>query len=272
MSYWSQKVVVVTGASGGLGYSIAEAYLRAGANVVLAARTVATLEAAAARLRALDGKPADAQVVAVPTDVRRDDDVAALFAATIQRFGRLDALVNNAGLSMRKAVLDTTVDDFREMLDINLLATVRCTRAAASHLIAARGHLVNISSLAGKAATRYLGAYPASKFAVTAYTNQLRLELADTGLHVLLVCPGPIARDDDRVRSPEELAKLPESARKPGGGAKVSRIRPEVLAAKILAACEGRKGELIVPAKARILFALMQISPRLADWLIRKLT
>lgn len=272
MSYWSQKVVVVTGASGGLGYSIAEAYLRAGAHVVLAARTPATLDAAADRLRALGDKPTEAQVLPVRCDVTRDEDVAALIAATIERFGKIDALVNNAGLSMRKAVLDTTVDDFREMLELNLLATVRCTRAAASHLIAARGHLVNISSLAGKAATRYLGAYPASKFAVTAYTNQLRLELADTGLHVLLVCPGPIARDDGRVRSPEELANLPESARKPGGGAKVSRVKPAVLAAKILAACEGRKGELIVPWKARILFTLMQTSPRLADWLIRKLT
>jgi short-subunit dehydrogenase len=211
-------------------------------------------------------------VVGITCDVTRDEDVASLVAQTVARFGRIDAFINNAGLSMRKAVLDTTVDDFREMLDLNLLAVVRCTRAAAPHLIASRGHLVNIGSLAGKAASRYLGAYPASKFAVTAYTQQLRLELSESGLHVLLVCPGPIARDDDRVRSPQELAKLPESARKPGGGVKVSRIRPEVLAAKILTACERRQGELIVPWKARVLFTLMQTSPRVADWLIRKFT
>jgi short-subunit dehydrogenase len=267
VSYWNGKTVIVTGASDGLGFHIAAAYAKAGANVVLAARTPAKLEAAAAKLQT-----AGAAVVGIPCDVTRDDDVAQLIARTVDRFGRIDALVNNAGSSMRKAVLDTTVDEFRDMLDLNFLATVRCTRAAAEHLIAARGHLVNIGSLAGKAASRFYGAYPASKFAVSAYTQQLRLELADTGLHVLLVCPGPIARDDDRVRSPEELAKLPESARKPGGGVKISRIRPGALAERILMACEGRKGELIVPAKARILFTLMQTSPRLADWLIRKFT
>lgn len=267
MSYWNGKTVIVTGASDGLGYHIAEAYAKAGADVVLAARTPAKLHEAAAKLQNSQGA-----VVGIPCDVTRDEDVEHLVAHTVERFGRIDALVNNAGLSMRKAVLETTVDEFRDMLELNLLATVRCTRAAASQLIAARGHLVNIGSLSGKAASRYLGAYPASKFAVTAYTQQLRLELSDTGLHVLLVCPGPIARGDGRVRSPEELAKLPESARKPGGGVKVSRIRPEALAERILAACERRKGELIVPSKARILFTLMQTSPRLADWLIRKFT
>lgn len=276
MSYWSQKVVIVTGASGGLGYSIAEAYARAGANVVVAARTPATLDASVVKMQAAVGaggsNSGGGVVIGVACDVTRDDDVERLVAQAVERFGRIDAFVNNAGLSMRKAVLDTTVDDFLDMLDLNLLAVVRCTRAVASHLIASRGHLVNIGSLAGKAASRYLGAYPASKFAVTAYTQQLRLELSETGLHVLLVCPGPIARDDDRVRSPDELAKLPESARKPGGGVKVSRIRPEVLAAKILVACERRQGELIVPWKARVLFTLMQTSPRVADWLIRKFT
>ena len=267
MNYWVGKAAIVTGASGGLGFAIAQALASAGANVALAARTPETLEAAAAKLSGLPGR-----AVAIPTDVTRDDDVAKLVERTVAEFGRLDMLVNNAGLSVRKAILDTTPDDFRELMELNLVATVRCTRAAASHLIAARGHLVNIGSLSGKSASRWLGAYPASKFAVTAYTQQLRLELSEQGLHVLLVCPGPIARDDARVRSPEELASLPEAARKPGGGVKTGRIRPEALAEKILRACEKRRGELIVPASARIIFTLMQTSPRLADWLVRKLT
>ena len=210
MTYWKNKTAIVTGASGGLGFHIAEALVRAGANVVLAARTEGPLAAAVAKLQNLGDAPGSA--VGIPTDVLRDEDVANLMRQTIDRFGRLDALVNNAGLSMRKAVLDTTVEDFRAMLDLNLLAVVRTTRAACPHLLAARGHLVNIGSLSGKSASRWLGAYPASKFAVTAYTQQLRLELEPEGLNVLLVCPGPIARDDDRVRSPEELANLPPEA------------------------------------------------------------
>lgn len=267
MTNWSGKTAIVTGASSGLGWEIARALAAAGANVVLAARTRESLEAAAAKLDGLPGK-----AIPIVADVTRDDDVARLVEQTVVAFGRLDVLVNNAGLSVRKAILDTTPDDFRELLELNLLATVRCTRAAAPHLIAAKGHLVNIGSLSGKSASRWLGAYPASKFAVTAYTQQLRLELADQGLHVLLVCPGPIARDDQRIRSPEESAKLPESARRPGGGVKTSRIRPQALAQKILRACERRRGELIVPWSARIVFTLMQTSPRLADWLVRKLT
>ncbi|MBL9084479.1 MAG: SDR family NAD(P)-dependent oxidoreductase [Planctomycetales bacterium] len=266
--YWRGKTVIVTGASGGLGLSIAEAFVKAGANVVLAARSAGPLEAAVAKLAAL-GQGA---VLGVPTDVLRDDDVENLVARSIERFGRIDALVNNAGLSMRKAVLETTVEECREMMELNFLALVRCTRATAPQLLANRGHLVNIGSLSGKSASRWLGGYPASKFAVTAYSQQLRLELEPQGLHVLLVCPGPIARDDDRVRSPEELAKLPPEARKPGGGVKTSRIRPEMLAAKIVTACESRRRELIVPWYARIIFTLMQTSPTVADWLVRKLT
>jgi uncharacterized protein len=265
--YWMEKTVVVTGASSGLGFQLAKAFHDGRANVVLAARTEATLAAAAERLAGGAGR-----VLPVVCDVTRDSDVENLVARTIAEFGRLDCLVNNAGLSVRKRVIDTTPDDFRELMELNLLATVRSTRAAMPHLLASKGHLVNIGSLAGKSASRYLGAYPASKFAVSAYSQQLRLELGPEGLHVLLVCPGPIARDDGRVRSPEELANLPESARKPGAGVKTREIRPERLAEMILKACQRRRSELIVPWKARILFMLQQASPRLGDWLLRKLT
>jgi short-subunit dehydrogenase len=267
MTFWHGKTAIVTGASGGLGFHLVEALASRGANVVMAARTEGTLAAAAAKLV---GRPGT--VVPIVADVTRDADVAAMIAQTIERFGRLDALFNNAGLSVRQAIADTTPDDFQRLMELNLYAVVRCTRAALPHLLAARGHVVNIGSLAGKSASRWLGAYPATKFAVSAYTQQLRLELEERGLHALLVCPGPIARDDDRVRSPEELAKLPEAARKPGGGVKTSRLRPEALAEKIVTACEQRRKELIVPWKARILFTLAQASPSLGDWLVRKFT
>ena len=121
-----------------------------------------------------------------------------------------------------------------------------------------------------------MGAYPASKFAVTAYTQQLRLELEPQGLHVLLVCPGPIARDEPRAadseRAHEDLSDIPEAARKPGAGAKVKLLKPEDLAERIVAACEKRTPELVIPGKARLLFALSALSPRLGDWLVRRMT
>jgi short-subunit dehydrogenase len=98
------------------------------------------------------------------------------------------------------------------------------------------------------------------------------LELAQRGLHVLLVCPGPIARAESREYSAAELAALSESARQPGAGVKVKQIDPDWLAGRILQACERRQPELIVPAKARILFVLAQLSPGLGDWLVRRMT
>ncbi|HMO84809.1 MAG TPA: SDR family NAD(P)-dependent oxidoreductase, partial [Lacipirellulaceae bacterium] len=141
-------------------------------------------------------------------------------------------------------------------------------RAAAPHLIARRGHLVNIGSLASKVAPRYLGAYPAGKFAMAAYTQQLRLELGDQGLHVMLVCPGPIRGDRTGPRYDGAGGRVPEAARAPAGGARVSTIDPARLAAAILRGCERRQPELVVPGKARLLFAVSQLSASWGDWLL----
>lgn len=261
------KVFIVTGASEGLGRAIAAALATAGCKVALASRNAEALDSAVADLKAAGG-----DALAVPTDVTNDEAVAAMVARTLAHFGRLDGLVNNVGLSMRGAALDTTPDDFRRLLELNLLATVRCTRAAAGQIIERRGHIVNIGSLAAKSAARWMGAYPAAKAALGAYTQQLRLELAPQGVHVLLVCPGPIARDKPRTYGAEEMPNLPASAQEPGGGVKTGTIAPEALARRIVAACERRQPELIVPGKARVLFALAQLSPRLGDWLLARFT
>jgi len=267
MGYWKDKVAIVTGASSGLGRSIAQAYAQAGARVVIAARGAEALQQAADELRA-----AGHDCLAVTADVTQQEDVDALVARTVEHYGGLDVLVNNAGRSARRAVLDTTPEEFRDLMELNLISVVRSTRAAVPHLLKRQGHLVNIGSLSGKIATRYMGAYPATKFALAAYSQQLRLELGAQGLHVLLVSPGPIARDEPRARSAQELAGLPPSAAQPGAGAKTRPIRPEQLAAAIVAACEQRQSELVVPRAARWLAALGQLSPRLGDFLINKAT
>lgn len=265
---WNGKVVVVTGGSAGLGKAIAEAFAARGASVVIAARRPELLAKTAEELRA---KGAD--VSAVAADITRDEDVARLFDKTIERYGRLDVLVNNAGRSMRRLVGETTADEFRELLELNFVALVRCTRAALPHLLASGGHVVNIGSLAGKSAARYVGAYPATKFAVTAYSQQLRLELAPQGLHVLLVCPGPVASDEPHHKPQHEASEgLPVSAYKPGGGVKTNALSPQWLADEIVRACETRRTEIVRPRLARVIFALAQLSPRLGDWLVERLT
>jgi short-subunit dehydrogenase len=267
MNAWQGKVAVVTGGSSGLGRAIARALVDRKANVVIAARGADKLEEAAAQLRAAGGT-----VLAVPADITRGEDVDRLFATTLERFGRLDVLVNNAGRSARGQAIDTTSEEFAELMNLNFIALVRCTRAAMPHLLASRGHLVNIGSLAGKAAARYMGAYSATKHAVSAYSQQLRLELSPQGLHVLLVSPGPIARDEPRVYTGEKVASLPPSARKPGGGVKVGLLKSDRLAEQILRACERRKAELVVPGRARWVFAISQLWPGVGDWIVRKMS
>jgi len=264
-NYWQQRVVLVTGGSSGLGRVIAETFAQAGARVAIVGLEPEAVAATADQMTA-----GGAGVLGLSGDITRQEDVDRVVAATIERFGRLDALVNNAGRSMRGRVMDTTPEQFRSMIELNVLGLIRCTRAAVPHLLEQRGHVVNIGSLASKSAARFVGAYPASKHAVAAYSQQLRLELGPEGLHTLLVCPGPIARDDERLYRLEGEEQVPEDARQPGAGVKVRRIDPHWLARKILDACERRRPELVIPRKARLLFAISQLWPRLGDWLVLK--
>jgi short-subunit dehydrogenase len=267
LTYWKDKVAMVTGGSKGLGLVIARALVEQGAKVVLAARNQEQLAAAAAELSTDDRKAGW-----LPADLTQDDQVAALIAEVIKLHGRLDLLVNCAGKSDRGAVADLSADRFRELLDLNFLAAVRTTQTALPHLLKSRGHVVHISSLAGKVASRHLGAYAASKFPLAAYSQQLRLELGPQGLHTLLVCPGPIRRDDAGSRYDRQAAGLPAEARKPGGGVQLRGIDADWLAKRILVACERRQSELIVPAKAKVLFAIAQLWPALGDWIVGRMT
>jgi len=158
------------------------------------------------------------------------------------------------------------------LMEINFYAAVRCAQQAAPILMESQGHLVLVGSLASKTASRFIGPYAATKFALAAYAQQLRLELGETGLHVLHVCPGPIARDDAGERYDDQVSDLPEVARKAGAGAKLRPIDPDSLAVRILQACEKRTIEIVVPWKAKWLFAISQISPRMGDWLLSKRT
>jgi len=267
MSYWRNKVVLITGGSSGFGRVIAETFAQSGAKISIAGLEPEPLSRTTGELQS-----AGFDVLGVQADITRQDHVDRLFAQSIYRFGRLDVLVNNAGRSMRGKLLDTTPEQFRDLMELNLIALVRCTRAAIPHLLKERGHVVNIGSLAAKSAARWVGAYPATKFAVAAYSQQLRLELSPSGLHVLLVCPGPIKRMNPRLYPFEGMEDLPEIARQPGAGVKTSVLSPQKLAQAILNACRRRRPELIVPVSARLLFIIAQIWPTLADWIVLRLT
>ncbi len=267
MTSWHGKVAIVTGGSAGLGRALARTFGAAGAQVVLAARDEVRLQAAVDALRS---ETIDA--VGIPTDVTDQVRVSALVQQTMERFGRIDILINNAGRSARGLASETSVEDFRQLLELNFLSTVRCTAAVTDQLIETGGHLVNIGSLASKAASQYLGAYPASKAPLVVYSQQLRLELEPRGVHVLLVCPGPLVREDAGKRYDDQVSGLPEAARRPGGGVKLAGIPPEKLAQLILRACARRAPELVVPRKARLLFSVSQLWPKFGDWVVKRMS
>ena len=282
MSYWKDKAALVTGGSAGLGLAIARELVRRGARVAISGRDERRLEDAVQSLRvetSLGGpeaaevteKSPRSSIIGIAADVTQQEQVEALVQQTVLSFDRLDLLVNCAGKSSRGAVTAAAPEEYRGLWELNFLGQVRCTRACLPHLLKSKGHVVNIGSLASKTASPFLAAYTASKFPVAAFSQQLRLELSSQGLHVLLVCPGPIRRDDAGVRY-EQATDVPQSARLPGGGVKLKGIDPHWLACRILLACQRRSLELVVPAKARLLFALSQLWPNLGDWIVRKMT
>lgn len=283
MGTWQGKVVLVTGGSRGLGLAVACAAAQAGAEVILAARDEQALAAAARQVAsaahrgapAAAGQRAAAEAEAAcfwqPADFLDPVQVQALVEAALGRHGRLDAVIHCVGRSARAAAKDTPPQAFRGLWEINFLTAVHCAAAVRPALAASSGSLVLIGSLASKMAGWHLGGYPASKFALAAYAQQLRLELAPQGIHVLLVCPGPIQREDAGQRYAAEAAGLPAAAGRPGGGVRLRGIDPHRLARRILAACQRRQVELVVPASARLLFALAQLSPRLGDWIMTRM-
>jgi hypothetical protein len=267
MYVWQDKVVLITGGAAGLGAKLATHFASAGATLILADIQPNSLEQALQT-----HQRAGHQVCGVVTDITSQESVDRLFTVVEEKFGRLHAIVNCAGRSGRGAVLDTDPATFQAFLDLNFLGTVRCTRGAVPFLLQTGGHIVNIGSLAAKMASRYLGAYPASKFAVAGYTHQLRLELGPQGLHVLLVCPGPIARQDAGQRYQAETERLPASAQRPGGGVRLKGIDPDYLAQRILRACQRRQPELVIPFSARVLAALLQLWPTAGDFILTRMT
>jgi short-subunit dehydrogenase len=257
---------LITGASAGLGLAIAHAAARAGMTVTLVARDVGRLEAAYDRLATLyPGKAfgkfsADLSESGAPTHVIRE----------AQHDLPLDFVCHAAGLSTRGRIVDTPRSEFERLMAINFFAAAEMATALGESFAAREGRLVLIGSLASRVAPAYLGAYPASKHPLAALAQQLRMELGPAGLKTLLVMPGPLARKDGGVRYDAQAEGLPDAVRGPGGGAKVKAIDPDWLADRIIKASLAGKSELVVPAKARLLFLLSQVSPALGDWLLRR--
>lgn len=182
------SVVVITGASSGIGKMMAYRFAHKGANVVLAARSADQLEAVAADLH-----NRGMSVLAVGCDVTSDADVERLFSTSMEAFGRIDLLVNNAGYGIFDPLKSAKPEDIRGMMEVNYFGAMRCLQAVLPIMHRQNsGHIINIASMAGLTSTQNMGAYAASKYALVAATQALQVELIGTPIQCSLVCPGPI--------------------------------------------------------------------------------
>ena len=255
------NVVVITGASEGIGRELARQLADQGAWLSLAARDAAKLEAAAEECRARGGR-----AIAVPTDVADEAQCRRLIERTVEEYGRIDTLVNNAGLSMW-ARFDEVTDlaPFERMMRVNYLGSVYCTHAALPYLKRSRGRIVGVSSLTGRAGVPTRSGYAATKHAMAGFFDSLRIELADEGVSVTMVYPGFVSTG---IR---QRAFGPDG--RPLGSSPVREsevMTPEECARQIVRAAARRRRELLMTARAKVGAWLKLVAPGLVDRIARR--
>jgi len=185
------KVVAITGASSGIGEAVALSLAAAGATVALAARRSHRLDDLVARIEADGGR-----AVAMAADVSDETQAQAFVTGTHREFGRLDVLVNNAGVMLLGPITGAPTDEWRRMVDVNVFGVLYCTHAALPLMLEQReGHIINVSSVAGRVARLGSGVYNLTKFGIGAFSESLRQEVTQAGIRVTLIEPGAVATE-----------------------------------------------------------------------------
>jgi len=273
----NEQVVLITGASSGIGEATVRRLVRAGAKVAFTARRAERLNALCMEI-----DPVGKQTLALAGDVTNEADRTRWVEATLARFGRIDALVNNAGFGQRGPIEQVPLDAIRKNFETNVFALLGMTQLVAPIMRAqGGGRVINIGSVAGRVARPMTSVYDATKHAVEAFTDGLRGELNPFGIDVVLVRPGFILSEfmeaadkasNDVVANPGVYAAYAESFR--GGARKLHRIagRPDDIARVVERALAAKypKTHYAAPQHAKVILLMKWALPvRVIDWLVR---
>ena len=253
--YFNDKVIIVTGASSGIGLATAKLFASQDAKVVMAARSIDKLNQIKAEM------PNQAKVLCVKTDVSKEEDCKNLIEETVKTFGHIDILVNNAGISMRAMFIDLDLDVIKKLMDTNFWGTVYCTKYALPYLLESKGSVVGVISTAG-----YLGlpgrtGYSASKFAIRGFLDTLRVEHRYDGLHVMVFAPGFTASN---IRNVALLADGSPQGMTPRN--EENMMTAERVAHRMAYGLRLRKNEMLLTPVGKITKFFTFALPRFVEW------
>jgi len=250
------KVIIITGASSGIGKACAEEFARRGANLVLAARQYVTLCEITADLE----KKYGIRAVAVQADVSKEDDCELIIKQTLVSFQRIDILINNAGLSMRALFNDLDLSVLKNLMDVNFWGTVYCTKYALPEILKTKGTVVGVSSIAGYRGLPGRTGYSASKFAMNGFMESLRTELLKTGVNVMVACPGFTASNIRVTALAKDGAAHGETSMDEG-----KMMTSEEVAGIIADGIEQRKRTLVMTRQGKLAVWMNKLFPAFVD-------
>lgn len=249
------KIVVITGASSGIGRATAYEFARLGSKVVLAARSEEKLKELC---NDLTGKGFN--VLGIKTDVSNENDCRILMERTVEHFGTIDILINNAGISMRALFNDVDTSVLHRLMDVNFWGTVYCTKYALPYLIKNKGSLVGVSSIAGFHGLPGRTGYSASKFAMHGFLETIRIENLKNGLHVMIIAPGFTATE---IRYHALTASGSEQGQSPRDEGKMHT--PDYVAKWIVKGITKKKRNKLLTWEGRLTAIFQRILPDLVD-------
>lgn len=254
-TYFKDKVIIITGASSGIGLATARLFAGMGAKLSLAARSIDRLESLASELT--DDR---SRILCVRTDVSVEEDCRRLIEETVRRFGKIDILINNAGISMRAPFLDVNLEVIKKLMNVNFWGTVYCTKYALPEILKSKGSIAGIISTAGYVAIPGRTGYVTSKYAIRGFLETLRIEHLNDGINILVFAPGYTASN---VRNAALLADGSRQGYSPKDEGKL--MSAEKVAEKLAYGLYRRKKEMILTALGYWDIWLYRRFPRLMD-------